>query len=270
MPPRATARSSWCRGTATACNDLLFRWRTGALHRRHPGDRLEPPRPRAAGRDVRHPVPPHPGRPPETKTAAEAAAARARRRPRHRPGRAGPVYADAVRRDLPRTGRPGDQHPPLVPAELQGRPPVPPGLRARRQAGRCHRALRDVGPRRGPDHRAGRDAGGPRHDRRRAGRRRAGRRERGAVPCGPLAQPRPGSCSTARRPSSSADPPSAEAGGGLRQSPSSARRRTTYSWSSCADRVVERRRRVLLELLRCRSWWPAPACPQPPLRIQRS
>ena len=50
---------------------------------------------------------------------------------------------------------PGHQHPPLVPARVQGRQAVPPGLRSRGQARRSHRPLRDPGPRRGPDHRAG-------------------------------------------------------------------------------------------------------------------
>ena len=56
---------------------------------------------------------------------------------------------------------PGHQHPPLVPAELQGRQALPPGARARRQADRRHRSLRDHRPRRGPDHRAGGRPGRP-------------------------------------------------------------------------------------------------------------
>ena len=42
--------------------------------------------------------------------------------------------------------RPGDQHPPFVPARLQGRQALPPGLRPRREAGRGHGALRDRRP----------------------------------------------------------------------------------------------------------------------------
>ena len=59
-----------------------------------------------------------------------------------------------VHRALP---APDHQHPPLVPAGVRRRQALPPGLRARRQADRRHRALRDQGARRGPDHRAGRD-----------------------------------------------------------------------------------------------------------------
>ncbi len=47
-------------------------------------------------------------------------------------------------RSLPQARRPRDQHPPLVPAELQGRQAISPGLRARRQADRRDRALRDA------------------------------------------------------------------------------------------------------------------------------
>ena len=57
-----------------------------------------------------------------------------------------------------------DQHPPQLPAELQGSEALPPGVRARREAGRRDRALRHARPRRGPDHRAGRHAGRPRLD----------------------------------------------------------------------------------------------------------
>jgi formyltetrahydrofolate deformylase len=44
---------------------------------------------------------------------------------------------------------------------FKGRQALSPGPRARRQAGRRHRPLRDPGPGRGPDHRAGRDPGEP-------------------------------------------------------------------------------------------------------------
>ena len=50
------------------------------------------------------------------------------------------------------------QHPPLVPARLQGRQALPSGARARRQADRRDRAFRDLRSRRGSDHRAGRRA----------------------------------------------------------------------------------------------------------------
>ena len=57
--------------------------------------------------------------------------------------------------------RSGDQHPPLLLAWLQGRSPLPSGVRPRRQDGRSDRALRDARARRGPDHRAGGDPGRP-------------------------------------------------------------------------------------------------------------
>ncbi len=135
-------------------------------HRRAAGrDRrrgLQPRRLRRAGRVLRHPVPPPAGRRRTTKAAAEAAAARARRERERRAGGAGPLHADAVGRRCASAleGR-IDQHPPLVPAELQGRQALPPGARARREADRRDRALRDRRPRRGADHRAGRGAGRP-------------------------------------------------------------------------------------------------------------
>ena len=47
------------------------------------------------------------------------------------------------------------QHSSFVPAELQGRAALPPGLRTRREDHRRHRALRHARSRRGSDHRAG-------------------------------------------------------------------------------------------------------------------
>ena len=52
------------------------------------------------------------------------------------------------------------QHPPLVPAGLQGRQALPRGARARRETDRRHGALRDARSRRRPDHRADRRARG--------------------------------------------------------------------------------------------------------------
>jgi predicted amino acid-binding ACT domain protein len=77
------------------------------------------------------------------------------------------------------------QHPPLVPAGLQGRAALSPGPCARRQADRRHGALRDQRSRRRSDHRSGRRAHqpprhagrtwpqGPRHRAPRAGARHA-------------------------------------------------------------------------------------------------
>ena len=62
------------------------------------------------------------------------------------------VLSDDLCRQL--SGR-DHQHPPLLPAELQGRQALPPGARPRGEADRRDRALRHRRPRRGPDHRAG-------------------------------------------------------------------------------------------------------------------
>ena len=63
---------------------------------------------------------------------------------------------------LEEVGRAGDQHPPLLPARVHRRRAVPQGQGARREAHRRDLALRDEGPRRGPDHRAGRRPRRPR------------------------------------------------------------------------------------------------------------
>ena len=85
-----------------------------------------------------------------------------------------PAFCDDV-------GRTSDQHPPLVPALVQRRPPLSPGPRARRQVDRRHRPLRHGRSRRGPDHRPGRDPRQPPRRRRRPapqGPRPRGRRAR--------------------------------------------------------------------------------------------
>ena len=99
---------------------------------------------------------------PETKPAAGGGAPRARRRDRRRDGHPRPLHAGPVRRPLAQALRPRDQHPPLVPAGLQGREPLQAGLPARREADRRHQPLRHQRPRRGPDHRAGRRPRQPR------------------------------------------------------------------------------------------------------------
>jgi predicted amino acid-binding ACT domain protein len=87
---------------------------------------------------------------------------------------------------------PGDQHPPLVPAELQGGATLLPGLRPRRETDRRHRALRDHRPGRGADHRAGHRPGGSPHGPGRAGGRGPRRRVDGAGPRRGLARAAPG------------------------------------------------------------------------------
>ena len=55
---------------------------------------------------------------------------------------AGALHADPLGRDVGEAVGALHQHPPFVPAGLQGRAALPPGPRARRQADRRHRALR--------------------------------------------------------------------------------------------------------------------------------
>ena len=117
-------------------------------------------------------------------------------------------------------GRAGDQHPPLVPAGVRRREPVPARVRARREDHRRDRALRDRGARRRPDHRAGRRArvaprarrdDGPPRARHRAHRARA-RRE--VAPRGPGAGARQPDRrrSSRRRPARRAGPSAAATG----------------------------------------------------------
>ena len=185
-------------------NDLLFRHSNGSLQIEIPlvvsNHRDAEPLVRSYGLEFRHiPVTP------ETKPEAEAELLRAARGARHPPRRAGPLHAGALRRRVPPAVGPGDQHPPLVPAELQGRQALPPGLRPRREADRGDGALRDRRPRRGPDHRAGRDPRRPRPRPGPARRRRPRRRGAGALPRRALALGVARAASTATAPSSSAD-----------------------------------------------------------------
>ena len=93
--------------------------RRGVQPRGHPG----------AGRVARRPVLLRPG-----DSADEGGGggppARAGARDRHRAGRPRPLHAGALDGAVHGPRRPGDQHPPLVPAELQGRAAVRPGPRA--------------------------------------------------------------------------------------------------------------------------------------------
>ena len=100
----------------------------------------------------------------------------------------------------------GDQHPPQLPPRLRRRRPLPPRPRARGEADRRHRPLRDRGARRGADHRPGRDPGQPPRRARRPGPDRPRHRAPGAGTGGQGAcrGPRPRSTATAR---SSSDAP---------------------------------------------------------------
>ncbi|CAA9347795.1 MAG: Formyltetrahydrofolate deformylase, partial [uncultured Frankineae bacterium] len=143
-------------------------------------------RPRAR-RVARRPVPPGAGDPAD-QVRRRGPAPRAGRADRDRARGAGALHAGAVGRAVRRAGGPGHQHPPLVPAELQGRAAVRPGARAGRQAHRRQRPLRHRGPRRGTDHRAGRRPRRPHAHGRAAGPGRSGHRGAGAGPRGPLAR----------------------------------------------------------------------------------
>src|SRR5581483_5185315 len=110
---------------------------------------LEPPRPRDVGDGARPPVPPHPchARNEGGRRAAAARPLRGQDRPRD----PGALHADPLA-VVPRGDRRADhQHPPLVPAGVRRPEPVPARLRARRQADRGDRALRDRRPGRGAD-----------------------------------------------------------------------------------------------------------------------
>ena len=173
-------------------NDLLFRWSNGSLQVDVAGVVSNHPDCEALVKSYGVPYH-HVPVTPETKADAEATMLGLVDDARRRPGRAGPLHAGAVRRDLPRAVRQGDQHPPLVPAQLQGRPALPPGVRPRREAGRRDRALRDGDLDEGPiieqdvirvDHA---------YDAAAARRRRPRRRVPGPLPRRPLARrdPRP-------------------------------------------------------------------------------
>ncbi len=94
---------------------------------------------------------------------------------RHRAGGARALHADPLPRALRAAQRPDHQHPPLLPARLQGREPLQAGARARCQAHRRDRPLRHERPRRGPDRGAERRAGRPLAQRPRAHGDRPGR-----------------------------------------------------------------------------------------------
>ncbi|EEF27287.1 conserved hypothetical protein, partial [Ricinus communis] len=128
------------------------------------GHRVEPHGLLPAGGQLQHPVPP-PAAGHRRAAGGQAGAGsqdhRADEHPPDRPGGAGALHADFVAGAVRGAEGQGDQHPPLVPAELQGRQAVRAGAPARRQADRRHRALRHRRPGRGADHRTGRRARRP-------------------------------------------------------------------------------------------------------------
>jgi formyltetrahydrofolate hydrolase len=107
-------------------NDLLFRWKSGLLpmdiraiisnHR----DFYQ----LAASYNVPFHHIPVTARPPRPRPSQ---AVRDHRGRRGRTGGAGALHADPERRPVPQAGRPGHQHPPQLPAQLQGRQALLPG-----------------------------------------------------------------------------------------------------------------------------------------------
>ena len=144
-----TASTTCSSGPAPATCRSTSPWWSSTARRRAAG---APPRPR---------LPSHPGHS-RDQGGRRGRADGAPRGAGDRSRRARPLHAGALGRRLPASLGPGDQHPPLVPAQLQGRTALPPGLRARREADRGHRPLRHRRPRRGADHRAGRHPRRPR------------------------------------------------------------------------------------------------------------
>ncbi|CAA9399873.1 MAG: Formyltetrahydrofolate deformylase, partial [uncultured Ramlibacter sp.] len=162
--------------------------------RRH---RLQPPRLLPARRQLQRAVPPRAGDR-RHQGAGGGAPVRGDRVGEGGTGGAGALHADPVGGAVPQAGRARHQHPPQLPAELQGRQAVLPGARPRREADRRHRALRHRRPGRGPDHRAGRGAGGPQQDRGRPDRHGPRHREPGAGPRREVAQRAPGAAERAQ------------------------------------------------------------------------
>src|SRR5664280_123314 len=147
---------------------------------RHPADPRQPRRAHPARRLLRHPVR-APPRHLRDQAPLRAAGPRSGRAVRHRAGRPCPVHADPVAGAVRAPRRSSHQHPPLVPARLQGCEPVPAGPYPWCETDRCDRTLRHDRARRGPDHRSERDEGEPLALRIRARRARPGHRV--ANPC---------------------------------------------------------------------------------------
>ena len=125
--------------------DLLYRWRHRRVADGHRRDGLQPsargPMPRIDFGG--HPLPLSAGHQGD-QARAGSADPRLVAGDRDRSRRARPLHADPVRRSVGQAVGPLHQHPPLVPAGLQGRQALSPGPRARREADRRHRPLRDA------------------------------------------------------------------------------------------------------------------------------
>ena len=131
----AVAREGHC------LNDLLYRWQQRRDRRRDRRRRIRPPRLRGARHRLRRSVPPAAGRRPGEGHARRAAGAGdARSRSSSWCSRA---TCRCCRARVPRTRRPRHQHPPFVPAVVQGRASLRAGARPWREADRRDGALRD-------------------------------------------------------------------------------------------------------------------------------
>ena len=127
----------------------------------------------------------------DTKAEAEARLLELVARAGHRPGGAGPLHADPLRRPVQAARGPGHQHPPLLPAQLQGRAPYHQAYdRGVKLIGATAHYV-TAGPGRGADHRAGRGPGRPLARPGGTGDGGAGRRGAGARARGEMAQREP-------------------------------------------------------------------------------
>ena len=108
--------------------------------------------------DRRHPLPPSAGHARRPRPQQEAQIKQLVDGERRRAGRARALHADPVGRSRRLSRRALHQHPPQLPARLQGRQALSPGACARREDDRRDRPLRHRRPRRRADHRPGRRA----------------------------------------------------------------------------------------------------------------
>ena len=134
-PGLASSTTAWSTcsiaGASASC-----RWILAAIVSNHPRETY------AAHRFRRHPLPPPAGHQGDQAASRRRRSWRSDRGDRHRSRRARPLHADPVGRPGRQAVGPLHQHPPLVPAGLQGREALSPGARARREADRRDGPLR--------------------------------------------------------------------------------------------------------------------------------
>ena len=188
-------------------HDLLWRHRARRAARATiRAGHLEPPRPRGRRRALRHPVPRRPGHRRTTSARGGRSSCALVRRRTTSTSSCSPATCRSSRPSSSSAyrGRIINIHHSFLPAFV-GAAALPPGARARREAHRRDGALRDRGPRRGPDHRAGRRARLAPRRRRRPGPQGPRPREDGARPRGARCTSRTACSSTGTRPWSSTD-----------------------------------------------------------------